>query len=167
MNTALTIIAFLIGLAVVVFACYKLGSLMPFSVTEMRARRERVDEALVNAANAEKRLTEVRSEIDAEIATARQQANEVVDRARREAVAITEETSVRARQDALAFIERARTDVNVERERAISDLRRELSAMVVEGAGAVLRDALDDETTHERLITESLQTMKPSVGERS
>lgn len=166
MNTALTIIAFLIGLAVVVFACYKLGSLMPFSVTEMRARRERVDEALVNAANAEKRLTEVRSEIDAEIATARQQANEIVDRARREAVAITEETSVRARQDARAFIERARTDFNVERERAISDLRHELSAMVVEGAGAVLRDALD-ETTHQRLITDSLQTMKPSAGERS
>lgn len=161
MNTALTIIAFLIGLAVVVYACFKLGSLMPFSVDEMRARRLRVEEALVNVEKAEKRLAEVRDEIDAEIAKARAQADEIVDRARREAVAITEETSVRARHDAAAFIERARSDVGVERERAISELRRELSEMVVEGAGAVLRDAIDG-PTHERLITESLEAITPA-----
>jgi len=38
--------------------------------------------------------------------------------------------------------------------------------MVVDGAGAVLRDA-PDARTHERLITESLQTMDPVVGEKS
>lgn len=158
MNTALTVIAFLIGVAVVVYACFKLGSLMPFSVTEMKARSERVEEALANAEKSEKRLEQVRSEIDAEIAKARRQAEEIVERARREAVAITEETSVRARQEAAAFIERARSDVGVERERAVSELRRELSEMVVDGAGAVLRDAIDART-HERLISESLQTI--------
>jgi F-type H+-transporting ATPase subunit b len=166
MNTVLTVVAFLIGLAVVVYACFKLGSLMPFSVTEMRSRRDRVEQALENADKAEKRLAEVRSEIDAEIVKARSQADEIVDRARREAVAITEETSVRARQEAAAFIERARSDVGVERERAISELRRELSEMVVEGAGAVLRDAIDPKT-HERLITESLEAIKPTAGEKS
>jgi F-type H+-transporting ATPase subunit b len=166
MSTVEIIVAFLIGFAVVVYGCFKLGSLMPFSVTEMRSRQDKVQAALENADKAEKRLAEVRSEIDAEIAKAQQQADEIVDRARREAVAITEETSVRARQEAAAFIERARSDVGVERERAISELRRELSDMVVEGAGAVLRDAIDTRT-HERLITESLEAMKPAAGEKS
>ncbi|MHB8533406.1 MAG: F0F1 ATP synthase subunit B [Solirubrobacteraceae bacterium] len=160
MNTVLTIVAFLIGLGVVVYAVYKLGSLMPFSVAEMRARRASVDTALENAAAATKRLAEVRSEIDAEIAKARLQADEIVDRARREAVAITEETSARARHEADAFVERARSDVNVERERAISELRRELSDLVVQGAGAVLSDAMDD-AAHRRLIDESLQAVQP------
>ena len=42
----------------------------------------------------------------------------------------------------------------------MSDLRRELGALVVEGAGAVLRDAID-EPTHARLIGESLKAVKP------
>jgi F-type H+-transporting ATPase subunit b len=165
-NTVLTILAFLIGLAVVVYGCFKLGSLMPFSVTEMRARREAVAASLESAEKSERRLTEVRAEIEAEIAKAREQADEIVDRAHREAVAVAEETATRARHEASAFIERARSDVAVERERALADLRRELSALVVEGAGAVLRDAID-EKTHDRLITESLPAMKPAVGERS
>ncbi len=158
MNTVLTILAFLIGLAVVVYGCFKLGSLMPFSVTEMRARREAVAASLENAQRSELRLAEVRKEIDAEISRAREEADEIVDRARREAVVVAEETATRARRDAAAFLERARTDVAVERERALSELRRELSDLVVEGAGAVLREAID-EKTHDRLIAESLQSM--------
>jgi F-type H+-transporting ATPase subunit b len=165
MNTVLTLLAFLIGLAVVVYACFKLGSLMPFSVAEMRARREAVTASLENAEKSEKRLSEVRKEIDAEIARARQQADEIIDRARREAVAVAEETAIRARREAASFIERAKSDVEVERERALSDLRRELSALVVEGAGAVLRDAIDAKT-HERLIDESLQAINPAAGEK-
>lgn len=155
MNTVLTILAFLIGLAVVVYACFRLGSLMPFSVAEMRARRDAVAASLEGAERSEQRLAQVREEIDAEIAKARAEADEIVDRARREAVAVAEETATRARREAAAFVERARGDVEVERERAISDLRRELSALVVEGAGAVLRDALD-EAAHQRLIDDSL-----------
>jgi F-type H+-transporting ATPase subunit b len=149
-----------------VYACYKLGSLMPVSVTEMRARRESVAQALESAEKSERRLAEVRTEIEAEIAKARDEAEQIVDRARREAVAVTEETATRARAEAAAFVERARTDVGVERERALSELRRELSELVVEGAGAVLRDAID-EPTHQRLITESLTTITPTAGEKS
>lgn len=166
MNTVLTVVAFLIGLAVVVYAVYRLGSLMPFSVAEMSARRVSVEQALENAAKAETRLAEVRTEIDAEIARAREQAGEIVDRARREAVAISEETAARARGDAAAFIERARSDVNVERERALAELRRELGDLVVQGAGAVLGEAMDD-ATHQRLIEESLASVRPQPRERN
>ena len=169
MNTVLTIISFAIGAFIVWYFATRsrfFAPLIPFSRTAMRARQDSVKQALENADKAEKRLAEVRTEIDAEIAKAREQADEIVGRARREAVAITEETSVRARQDAAAFIERARSDVDVERERAISELRRELSEMVVDGAGAVLRDAIDP-ATHQRLITESLENLKPAAGART
>jgi F-type H+-transporting ATPase subunit b len=169
MNTVLSIVAFLIGLATVVYLATKskfVASLMPFSAEAMRARRQRIDEALESAARSEKRLAEVRQEIEAEVGRARAQAEEIVVRARREAVAVTEETAIRARADAAAFIERARSDVNVERERAISELRRELSEMVVEGAGAILHEAID-EKTHQRLIDESLTTIAtPQKGTR-
>jgi len=169
MNTVLTIVAFVIGASVVVYLAIRskfVASLMPFSAAAMRARRERIDAALENAAKSEKRLAEVRQEIGSEIAKAREQAEEIVARARREAVAVTEETAVRARAEAAAFIERARTDVGVERERAISELRRELSTIVVDGAGVILREAID-ERTHERHITESLTAITPTTGEKS
>ncbi len=165
MNTVLTILSFAIGLAVVVYGCFRLGSLMPFSVDQMRARRATVATSLENAAAAEARLAEVRREIDAEIAKARAQADEMVAVARREAVAVGEETARKARQDAAAFIERARSDIGVERERALGELRRELSALVVDGAGAVLRNAIDA-PTHDRLIGESLQALKPFSAEQ-
>lgn len=163
MNTALTVISFVIGLGVVVYACYKLGSLMPFSVEMMRARKERIAQALETAERSEKRLTQVRQEIGAEVARAREQADEIIARARREAVAISEESAAKARSDAASFIDRARADVDVERERAITELRRELSQLVVQGAGAVLSEALD-EKTQSRLIRESLEKVTPQRG---
>ncbi len=169
MNTALTIISFVIGLSVVVYFATRsqfFAPLIPFSANAMRARRQSLDEALANADKAENRLAEVRTEIDAEIARAQTQADEIVDRARREAVAISEETAARARREAAAFIERARNDVGVERERAISELRHELSDLVVEGAGAVLGEAMD-ERTHQRLIEESLSAIQPQQQERN
>jgi F-type H+-transporting ATPase subunit b len=169
MNTALTLIAFVIGLAVVVYFVTRsqfFAPLIPFSANAMRARRQSLDEALANADRAEKRLAEVRTEIDAEVAKAQAQADEIVDRARREAVAMSEETAARARREAAAFLERASNDVGVERERAISELRRELSRLVVEGAGAVLSEALD-ERTHQRLIEDSLSSLHPRAEERN
>ncbi len=164
MNTVLTVVSFLIGLAVVVYGCFKLGSLMPFSVDQMRARRQAVAASLENAKASERRLAEVRQEIDAEIARAREQSEEILDRARREAAVVSEETAVRSRKEAIALIERARADVGVERERALGELRRELSEQVVDGAGAVLRDAID-QPTHDRLIGESLRALTPQRGD--
>lgn len=163
MTLILTVIAFIIGLAVIVYGTFKLGSLMPFSVPQMRARRERIEQALQTAEQAERRLAEVRAEIDAEIARAREQAGDIVARARREAVVVTEESATRARAEAAAFLERTRSDIGVERERAVAALRQELSELVVEGAGAVIRDALDEQA-HRRLIDTGLESVGASDG---
>ena len=167
MDTVVTIIAFLIGVAVIVWAIrsHALTSMIPFSRGAMVARQERIAESLQNAEQAEKRLEQVRAEIDAEVAKAREQADEIIARAHRESVAATEESEKRSRAEVAAMLERARADVAVERERAISELRREMSEMVVEGAGAVLRDALDDRA-HQRLVQRSLDSI-PVVGKDS
>ena len=164
MDTAVTIVAFLIGLAIIVYAVRSraLTSMIPFSRGAMAARQQQIAESLQSADAAEKRLAEVRAEIDAEVTKARQQADEIVARARREAVVATEESEKRSRAEVAAMLDRARADVTVERERAIGDLRREMSELVVDGAGAVLRDALD-ESAHDRLLQRSLDAI-PRTG---
>ncbi|MHB8717299.1 MAG: F0F1 ATP synthase subunit B [Candidatus Dormibacteria bacterium] len=165
MDTAVTIVAFLIGLGIVVYAIRSraLTAMIPFSAGAMEARRHRIAEALENAEQAERRLAQVRSEIEAEVAAAREQADEIVVRARREAVAATEEAERRSRAEVAALLDRARADVALERERAIGELRQQMSELVVEGAGAVLRDALDG-SAHDRLVRRSLAAVPPRRG---
>jgi F-type H+-transporting ATPase subunit b len=119
------------------------------------ARQRQIEEGLRASEEAQKRLLAVRDEVEQTIAEARDQAREVIARAHKEAAAEAEEMRERARREAQAQVEKARGDIGVERDRAIQELRAQMSALVVEAAGRVIKQTVD-EKAHRRLIEESL-----------
>jgi F-type H+-transporting ATPase subunit b len=121
----------------------------------IQAREEKIEAGMRAAEEAQKARDEVKVEVARLLEEARNQAREVISRAHQEAAAEGEELRARARRDAEAQLEKARSDIQVERDRAIQELRTEMSALVVEAAGRVLGQTID-EKAHRRLIEESL-----------
>lgn len=127
----------------------------PPIIRAAEGRQRQIEDGLRAADEAQKRLLAVRDEVEATIAQARDQAREVIARAHKEAAAEGEELRERSRREAQAQVEKARGDIEVERDRAIQELRAQMSALVVDAAGRVLRETID-EKAHRRLIEESL-----------
>ena len=125
-------------------------------VSRVIAAREQKIEAGVRAAEeAERRLAAVQVDVQRELDAAREQAREIMSRSHQEATADAEEVRVRARREAEAQVEKARSDIDAERDRALQELRAQVSGLVVEAAGRVLGEAIDQQQ-HRRLIDETI-----------
>jgi F-type H+-transporting ATPase subunit b len=131
----------------------------PWVIEKAEAREKTIEAGLQQAQEAEKRLAEVRAEVEKLLEDARAQAREIADRAHRESAAEADEVRAKARQDAKAFGEQAQADIVAERDRALRELRTQVGALVVAAAARVLGDAMDAET-HHKLIEHSLQSLE-------
>ena len=119
------------------------------------ARNAKIDAGLRAAQDAESRLQSASAQVQQELENARAQAREILSRAHAEATADAEEVRARSRREAEQISEKAIADIGAERDRALQELRAQVGAMVVEAAGRVLGQAID-QRAHERLIDESL-----------
>jgi len=129
-------------------------------VIQMAEQRERAIEAgLQQAQEAEKRLADVRVQVEDLLEEARTQAREIGDRAHRSAAAEADLVRAQARHEAKMFAEQARADIAAERDRALRELRTQVGALVVAAAARVLGDAMDAEA-HRKLIEHSLQSLE-------
>ena len=129
-------------------------------VIRMAEQRERAIEAgLQQAQEAEKRLADVRVEVEKLLDEARAQAREITDRAHREVAAEADEVRAKARREAKILSDQARIDIIAERDRALRELRTQVGALVVAAAARVLGDAMDAHAQH-KLIEHSLQSLE-------
>ena len=129
-------------------------------VIRLAEQRERAIEAgLQQAQEAEKRLADVRVQVEDLLEEARTQAREIGDRAHRSAAAEADLVRAQARHEAKMFAEQARADIAAERDRALRELRTQVGALVVAAAARVLGDAMDAEA-HRKLIEHSLQSLE-------
>lgn len=126
-------------------------------------RQKVIEEGLRAAEEAEKRLRAVQAEVEATLAEARGQAREVIARAHQEASAEAEEVRLRGRRDAEAQVARARDEIGAERDRALQEVRAQLSELVVEASSRVLGEAIDTRA-HQRLIDEALAEVTAREG---
>jgi F-type H+-transporting ATPase subunit b len=127
----------------------------PAVIRVAEERQKAIDTGLQHAAEAEKRLITVRDEVDKILDEARSQAQLILSRAQRDAVAQSEELRGAAREDAEAFTARVRDEIAAERDRALRELRAHVGALVVAAAGRVLGEAVDADA-HRRLIESSV-----------
>jgi F-type H+-transporting ATPase subunit b len=129
-------------------------------VMRMAEKREQAIEAgLQQAQEAEKRLADVRVEVEKLLDEARAQAREITDRAHREAAAEADDLRSKARREAKILSDQARIDIIAERDRALRELRTQVGALVVAAAARVLGDAMDAHSQH-KLIEHSLQSLE-------
>ncbi len=118
-------------------------------------RRKRIQEGLDAAEESKRKLTETESETAAEMEKARQEGQGLIGQAQQMSARIQEEARVGARTEAETLLERARSEIQLERDAAIADLRREFADLTITAAERVIRRSLDRKA-HQELIEEVL-----------
>ena len=106
-------------------------------------RKKRIEEGLQASEEAKERLAQTETEVAAEMSRARQEAQGIITQAQQASSRIQEEAREASRTDSEQMIERARQEIQLERDAAISDLRREFADLTITAAERVIRRSLD------------------------
>jgi F-type H+-transporting ATPase subunit b len=116
-----------------------------------RAIEESIDAAERTRVEADKLLQEYRERLR----EAREQADDIVARARKASDKVADEAKIDANKKREELMEQTRRDIEQETRRAIDEIRREVADLTVLATEKVTRKSLDDED-HRRLIEEAL-----------
>ena len=127
-------------------------------------RRKRIQEGLEASEEAKKRLAQTETETAAELEKARQEGQALIGQAQQMSARVQDEARQSARAEAETLLERARSEIQLERDAAIADLRREFADLTITAAERVIRRSLDRQA-HRELIEEVLAEA-PQGGDR-
>jgi F-type H+-transporting ATPase subunit b len=127
-------------------------------------RRERIAESLSAAESAKTQAAESERHMQEQIEAARREGQALVAQAQEIAGRIQSEARTQAQADAEATLARARNEIQLERDSAIADLRKEFADLTITAAEKVINQSLD-RNAHRRLIDEALA--QATVQERN
>jgi F-type H+-transporting ATPase subunit b len=132
----------------------------------MDERAARIKKGLEDAESAERDRELARAERAAALDEARKEAQAMVARATKMAEDSRIEILAAARADAEQVTERARQEINAEKERAIAELRGQVADLALDAAGKLIRQQMDAKTQR-RLVEEFLSEVTPSNESRN
>jgi F-type H+-transporting ATPase subunit b len=118
-------------------------------------RRVAIEESIQAAQRAKQEADELLEEYRARLREAREQADDIVVRARKAAENVADETKVQAAQQRESLLANARRDIEHETRRALEELRKEVADLTVMATEKITRKSLNEED-HRRLIEEAL-----------
>lgn len=118
-------------------------------------RRKRISEGLNAADIARAEAAQAQANMQVQIDAARREGQDIVANAQTIAARIQAEAREQAARDREVAVERARSEIQLERDRAIADLRREFADITVAAAEKVIGQSLDRQA-HQRVIDETL-----------
>lgn len=118
-------------------------------------RRERIREGLSAAERGRETAAEANREAQAQIDAARAEGQAIVAQAQQVAQRLQEEGRSQAVVQAEALLDRARSEIQLERDAAIAELRKEFADLTISAAEKVIGQSLD-RGAHQRLIDDAL-----------
>lgn len=118
-------------------------------------RKQKIAEGLNAAEIARAEASQAQANIQAQLDQARREGQEIVGNAQAIATRIQTEAREQSARDREAALERARTEIQLERDRAISELRGQFADITVTAASRVIGQSLDRQA-HQRIIDETL-----------
>jgi F-type H+-transporting ATPase subunit b len=126
-------------------------------ISEALDRRQRAIELSIEEADEIRRKAdELLEEYRARLAEARQQADEIIERARKAGEAHERESEEEAKARRERLLEQTRRDIELETQRAIQEIRREVADLTVLATERVTRKTLTQEDQR-RLVEETLK----------
>jgi F-type H+-transporting ATPase subunit b len=121
-------------------------------------RRAKIEQSLRDADQARVEREQAASERLAVLATARQEAEDILARAQKVADENRERDVAEARAQIEQMRERAAADIETEKERAIADVRGQVAELALAAAGRVVGETMND-ARERRLVEEFLGQM--------
>jgi F-type H+-transporting ATPase subunit b len=119
-------------------------------------RQRQIELSIEEADQIKRRADELLDEYRQRLSEARQQADEIVDRARKAGEAHERESEEEARTRRERLLEQTRRDIELETQRAIQEIRREVADLTVLATERVTRKTLTPEDQR-RLVEETLK----------
>lgn len=118
-------------------------------------RAARIRESLERAEAVQREADRSRAEFEQQVAEARRQGQHIVAQANEIGERMKEEARHDARREAEAIIERARAEIQLERDQALTQLRSQFADLTVLAASRVINQSLDRDR-HQVLIDQVL-----------
>ena len=118
-------------------------------------RQARIKESMEQAEQIKEQAARSEEQIQAALETARKEGQAIVVQATQIGERLREEAAETARKEAEALIGKARTEIGLERDKAIDDLRADFVDIAVLAAEKVIKESLDSKK-HRKLIDEVL-----------
>lgn len=152
-NPALLVV-FIINF-IILFVLLRLFLYKPvMKVLDERAKRTK--EAMDLAEITKKEYEQAKGEVQRQIEKGRQEGQAIIAQALQTGERLKEESRSEATKQAQVIIDRARSELEAERDKIVGDLRREFVDISIAAAEKVIRETLDREK-HRKLIEETLQ----------
>jgi len=123
----------------------------------LKKRTERIEDSIKEADQVKEQLANTKKNYEAEMARARQEAAHVIAQAQERAKVQEVEIIAKARQDADRIRVEARDQAERERDQMLSEVKNQLSDLVMLAASRVLQAEVS--TKHDKLISESLAAL--------
>ncbi len=118
-------------------------------------RSSRIRASMEQAEQIKREAERAHQEFQAQIEAARKEGQTIVAQASQIGERIKQETIAGAAKEAESLLVRARSEIQLERDRALTELRREFADLTVLAAGKVINKSLNKDD-HKRLIEEVL-----------
>ncbi len=125
-------------------------------------RQALIAQSLAEAERARKETEEARQRERADLAQARHQAQEILDRAQQLGEQLRQELLEKAEKEQQAVVARARAEMAQEREQALAQLRNQVSELVLLATSKILEEELDQKRQL-RLIEQALNQVDLSA----
>lgn len=122
----------------------------------MDQRAERIRESLEASERAQAEAASSRDAVEEQLTETRREGQRLMDQAREAADRFRADEMERARAEAEAFVERARADIQRERDAAVEEVRANFGDLAITAAERVIRRSLDRQA-HEELIVQVLE----------
>jgi F-type H+-transporting ATPase subunit b len=121
-------------------------------------RAQSISDEIDHAAQVRKEADDILEEYRERLKEARQQADEIVERARKAGEAHERDSAETARTERQRLLEQTRRDVEAETARAIDEIRREVADLTVLATEKITRKTLN-ESDQKRLVEEALSEL--------
>ena len=128
------------------------------------AREKNIQRMLDESAARHAEAARLLEQHKAQLADARRQAQEIVGEGKAAGERLRREIEEKARSEAQAILERAKKEIEREKDAAISELRRESVELAMAAAAKLMHQKLDPERDRQ-LVTEYLQELTRSEGD--
>jgi F-type H+-transporting ATPase subunit b len=144
----------LVVFGLLLFILWRWG--FPVLVKSVEERERRIQKQLEDAEKANAEAQRLLDEHKKQIAAARNEAQDILAKAKTVAQKERETLLAKAREEYEALLARARKDIDAEKEKAIQALRREAVELSIAAASRVIEANLDTDANR-RLVTEFLE----------
>ncbi len=128
----------------------------------LEKRRQKIAGELAQAADDKKSAAAMKAEYEAKLKDVSKEADAILEEARRKAKGRENEIVEEARAEAARIVERANREVELEKKKALDDMKQEIVSIASLMAGKVVAASIDT-TIQDTLIDETLKEMGEST----